>query len=647
MWKIKKVGNDKTIDYAVDELAKYLKMMDQDVKVQEDYNADECICVGYDYTYDSFLPKVADNELDDAIHICVKNKVGVITGTNSRSVLIAVYRYLKELGCAFIRPGVDNEVIPKCNPEETTVNVTEKASYRHREVCIEGATSYEHVSDMIDWIPKIAMNGYFMQFMKPYGFFRKWYNHEDNPYMEADTKSPEELDKIVAKLEDEIALRGLNYFAVGHSWNCEPLNVEGSYWEKEPEPPEHIRKYLAMLDGKRGWYHGVPLDTNLCYSNPEVQELMTNYAVKYCQEHSNIKYLVFWLADETGNRCECEKCKKGTFSDFYVQLLNMLDEKLTALNIDTKIVFSIKPNVPIKETFKSNKRILMMYAPIFRDLSESYPDSLDEFDVELPVFDENEKNLNRILRPIKNTVANLRNWQKVYDGDNEVYDYQLIWFIHENPGYMFCSKTMSKDIKNLKTIGVNGVNSCQVQRLFFPTALPMLTMAETLWNRETDFDEYCNRYFKEAFGNDGNALKEILTKIDQPKLTHIMETFESLNWEKTAGKETLDMLDVSYKAIEDLKALVERNVNNSEHPDAVKQSWNYLTYYVEFAKLYIDIWKASYGENDVEKAENSYDLLVDYLNKNEPVLNRVIDNFMFCSRLNHFFKKRSTPTVHE
>ena len=80
---------------------------------------------------------------------------------------------------------------------------------------------------------------------------------------------------------------------------------------------------------------------------------------------------------------------------------------------------------------------------------------------------------------------------------------------------------------------------------------------------------------------------------------------------------------------------------------ATRKSWEYLTYYPEFAKLYIDMWKASYGENDLPKTMKAYDTLCDFVNRNEMALNRVLDGFMFKSRLYHFFKKKGETTVHE
>ena len=116
---IKKIGENKAIDFAADELKYYLEKMDTSLNIQIVSQTDkDCICVGMCECFDSLLPKVEDKSIDDAIHIDVTGKKGVITGTNPHSVLIAVYRYLKELGVAFIRPGRDNEVIPKIKSDE-------------------------------------------------------------------------------------------------------------------------------------------------------------------------------------------------------------------------------------------------------------------------------------------------------------------------------------------------------------------------------------------------------------------------------------------------------------------------------------------------------------------------------------------------
>lgn len=651
IWKINILGTDRTTLFAANELAHYLVKMDASIEVcmvdEPVQSNSNCISLGCSTLFEQLLPPVNNKALDDAIYIDVKNASGIITGTNPRSVLIAVYRYLKELGCAFIRPGKDNEIIPACNPADHPVFVSEAASYRYREVCIEGAVSYEHVSDMIDWIPKVAMNGYYTQFVKPYGFFRVWYGHEANPYMPDESKTDEELAEIVAQLEDEIAERSLIYSAVGHSWSCECLGVDGSYWKKEAPPSEEIRKYLAMCNGERNWYGEVPLNTNLCYSNPEVQELMTDYMVKYAQEHPAVTNLVFWLADDEGNYCQCEECKKGTFVDFYVQMINLLDKKLTDLGMDTRIVFLLTHNIPVFEKINNKDRVIMMLAPIFRDFSEVYPESIgDEYNIDLPVFTESDSAIfGEFFKPMKNNIALLKKWQNEFSGDVEVYDYLLIWFHFMDPGYMFCAETISKDIKNFHASGINGISSCQGQRVFFPTGLPMVTMAETLWNRNAEFEKIRDDYLTSAFGKDGMKLGTLLEAIGKPEITRIMTSAEALDWNKTKGDETIALIKKSYDPINELEALIQHNVNDTSHPDAVKESWKYLEFYPEYARLYMDVWIASFGEADIEKTRQVAVKLVEYVNRNEKYLHRVLDGCLFRRRIYYFFNTHRLPGV--
>ena len=191
-WKLTQLGDNITVAYAADELHNYLSRMDRTARISriaarsyDEKNA-QALYIGCDAAFAHLLPKVEDPRRDDAVYINVSGGAGIITGTNPRSVLIAVYRYLRALGCAFLRPGKDGDIIPACSPQTTPVYIAEAASYRHRAVCIEGAVSYEHVADMIDFLPKIAMNGYFVQFKKPYEFFERWYQHGTNPTMPAE-----------------------------------------------------------------------------------------------------------------------------------------------------------------------------------------------------------------------------------------------------------------------------------------------------------------------------------------------------------------------------------------------------------------------------------------------------------------------------
>nr|MBQ4319975.1 hypothetical protein [Clostridia bacterium] len=168
-----KLGENKTVTYAYEELVRCLKQMDLglfiDMRIYDeaDESRSDILWLGIDGS--------VEKSIDDEILIDVKNGAGIITGSSERAVLLAAYRFLFELGCRWLRPGDDSEIIPKrsLTYEALTVSVSEKASYRHRAVCIEGMNSVEHVLNMIKWIPRVGMNGYFIQYQTPSGFFRR------------------------------------------------------------------------------------------------------------------------------------------------------------------------------------------------------------------------------------------------------------------------------------------------------------------------------------------------------------------------------------------------------------------------------------------------------------------------------------------
>ena len=270
--RIVPIGNDGVVLFAASELYRYLKRMDPgaDIMITRRKGYQESlqnvIWVGQDQAFSEKLPRVQDPVLDDAVYLSLKNSAGIVTGTNPRAVLIAVYRLLRENGCAFVRAGDDGEVIPRRSVASLSAEVCEAASSRHRAVCIEGAVSYENVLDTVQWIPKMGMNGYYVQFFTPHTFFERWYSHRENPTLEPEPLSGEDVQGMLASLVDEIKQRGLLYHAVGHGWTCEPFGVPGDSWDENEKPvSEKARRAFAEVNGVRDLWRGVALNTNLCY----------------------------------------------------------------------------------------------------------------------------------------------------------------------------------------------------------------------------------------------------------------------------------------------------------------------------------------------------------------------------------------------
>lgn len=639
-WKIKQIGTNTTVSYAVDELCYYLRSEGADVRVSrmivDDWNRDDTysLYVGCSGRLDEYLPPVEDCRLDDAIYVDVKRTSGVITGSNPRSVLIAVYRYLRELGFSFPRPGRSNDCIPVCIPEDSEVRVCEAAAYRHREVCIEGADSYEHIADMIDWLPKVALNGYFVQFSKPYCFFRQWYDHDGNPLMPHEELSDEDIDGMYKQLRVEIKKRDLLFHAVGHSWTCEPYGVPGTGWDvTDQKPPQAIAPYLAEVNGKRDWWGGVPLNTNLCYSDPAVRATLTDAITQYCADHPDMDFIHFWLADSVNSHCECPNCVE-TPTDYYVMMLNELDEKLTARGIQTKIVFLLYFDLlwaPARQTIRNQDRFVLMFAPITRTYSNSFTTPEEEVSaVTLPPY---QKNKLTLPKSVAENVAFLRKWQEIFHGDSFDFDYHMMWDHYNDPGSMSSSRLLHEDMKNLVRLGLHGMNSCQVQRAFFPTSMNMIAMAETLWDRDVSFEDIATRYFASAFGADGEAVRAYLERLSQ-----LFDPVWQRGEKTVVDEETARHFAEIPAVVDGFRPVVLAHLSDPALSASVKKSWEYLTYHADACLLFAHACEAR-AEGRQEIAADIYQELLAYFRRFEPQIHPVFDPLIFNSRMGRRFEK--------
>jgi hypothetical protein len=578
------MGTDSVVEFAAQELTLYLRRMsknrqiNQIVQEKNQNGADrQIICVGMmNDILKIVMPTVDDPKLDDAIYIDINNGGGIIAGDNPRAVLLAVYQFLTEAGCRWLRPGEYGEYIPLIDVAGLNIHVIEKASYRHRAICIEGAVSYENLAEMIDWAPKVGFNGFFIQFREAFTFFDRWYSHRNNPTKKKGSFSLETARKYVRLAVKEIKKRGLIYHAVGHGWTSEALGVPGLGWDPgtftlKPE----LTQYLAEVNMKREFWQGVPLNTNLCYSNIEVRTLIVGNIISYLCEHPQVDLLHFWLADAGNNHCECEACRALLPSDYYVRMLNELDEHLTREGLDTKIVFLIYFDLlwpPAVERIKNPGRFILMFAPITRSYSEPFIDATT-----IPTLPIYQRNALEFPTSVGENIAHLRQWQAIFNGDSFSYDYHLWREHYTDPSSYKIAKIINQDIKNLKTIGLNGFVSCQVQRVFFPTGLPMYVLGKTLWNDQLEFDTLAKDYLEHAFGKDGKRVEKYLAALsglfDPPYIRGEKPRINS-----RAAIEFASIQGV----IDDFRPIIQENIFTQKLPCQAK-SWEFLREHAWFA----------------------------------------------------------------
>lgn len=631
-WKIVKIGKSTITDFAASELKRYMNMMDSDNEYvimsfkEYDSSFSDALWIGENENF--LLPNVKDKKLDDGISINVHGQSGYITGTNPRSILIAAYRFLRELGCAFVRPGKDGEIIPRRNLKNVDVSVCEAASYRHRGICIEGAVSTQHVLSNIEWMPKVGMNAFFNQFLVPLTFYDRWYSHKNNPVYEAEKFTLKDAEGIMNASIEELKKRGLMYHAVGHGWTCEPFGIEGKSWDiKDYTIPEETKPFLALVNGKRELCGGIPLNTNLCYSASYVKDTIAKYAADYCIKNPEVDILHIWLADYFNNHCECENCIDKTPSDLYVDLLNRIDEEFTQKGIDTKIVFLTYFELlwaPIESKFNNPDRFILMFAPITRTYTDSLADA-ETYDLEklVPYV----KNKAEFPKTVSENLARLRSWQKHFKGDSFTFGYHYMWDHFRDPGYFEMAKVLFKDMKHLDKYNLNGMISCQNQRVFFPTGLGMIAMAEALWNKDTEFEMVSEKYFQDAFGENGKDVMTYLSTLSElfnpPYLRGECAVINAESALKYAKVETV---------VTEFKSVVNDNLAKGNLYDAQRKSWENLIEHGELCILLSKIFEnTSRGEFD--NADKEFEAAIDYARNIEAKLHNVFDVCLFFETL--------------
>ena len=475
-------------------------------------------------------------EKHDQFRIDMQRQNGYILGSNSRSVLLGVYHYLHTLGCRFPAPGKKYEIIPAITEDCLYISYAKSASFDHRGACIEGANSLENVLDFVDWLPKLGYNSFFLQFSVPYTFLARWYNHENNPFAwentdgangaapadakPADTrpsKKPYTLEDAVshtAVIESAMAQRGLLLHKVGHGWTGKALGFSSVAWQAEDRPLTAAqREITAQLHGVRDLFCHVPLNTNLCYSNPRAVDTFVKAVTDYAGEHPEVSCLHIWLADDCNNVCECDECRKSTPSDQYIHLLNRIDEALTAKHIQTKLVFLLYLELlwpPVKERLHNPDRFILMFAPISRTFEASY-----DLSQKLPPIPPYRRNHISLPSGLTENLSFLQGWQKTFSGDSFVYDYHLGRAHYGDLGYVHISRIASEDIKKLREMGLNGMISCQELRAGMPNWLPNYVMGHTLFDEELSFDQLVKEYYQAAYGKDYQTVIDYLSKLSE------------------------------------------------------------------------------------------------------------------------------------
>ena len=238
---------------------------------------------------------------------------------------------------------------------------------------------------------------------------------------------------------------------------------------------------------------------------------MAKAIVDYAQKHTNVDYLHVWLADGSNNHCECENCQKARPSDFYMMIMNELDELMTEKGLATRIVFIAYVDTlfaPEKVFINNPQRFSLLYAPITR----SYTSSITEETV-IPDAPDYVRNNWERPKAAEANLSHLRQWKKNWKGSSFSYEYHFWRQQYNDPGLMYISRRIYEDIRSLKVMGLDGFVEDGSQRSFFPNGFHIYIYAEALMNRNCDYDEVLDDYLQHIYGEAWKDVKEYLQSV--------------------------------------------------------------------------------------------------------------------------------------
>lgn len=519
MYTINVVTLNPVVNFAAEELKKYLRMMMPEcgeIFINYDRDAKDGLRLGLMSDFGLDTSEAEDLVLDDILHIDTDGENGIIAGSNHRSVLLAVYRYLRENGCFWLFPGIDGEYVPLRTVG--AVKYHKMAECRYRGQCNEGAEFQQNMMDVIDFTPKLGMNVFMLEFDTPKAYYDHYYNHTYNTA----NREPEPINADTVKqwkrqCEAEISKRGLQFHDMGHGWGAESFGISSvNGWVKEADNPvpEESREMLAMINGVRGLWNGVALNTQFCMSNHKARAIVADYITNYAKMHKNVDYLHVWLSDGAGNHCECDECRKKIPSDYYVMLLNDIDQRLTAAGLDTRVVFICYTDTtwaPLTEKLVNTKRFSFMLAAITRLYSSPVPEFVPE--KELTPFERN-KPSNYPVK-VEDYILHAKDWRRAGECPSLVYEYHFWVNQYQDPGTMWFSKLIHDDIHGYRKNGFDGLIEDGSQRSYFPNGFNFFVYAETLFDTSVDYESLKQTYFSHAYGENADKVMAYLTEISE------------------------------------------------------------------------------------------------------------------------------------
>jgi Domain of unknown function (DUF4838) len=430
----------------------------------------------------------------DGYRIEVKPSVIRLTAREPRGLLYAAYALLKEIGCSFVYPGEEEEVIPRLGLVKFPLGErVEEPLIEHRGLAFYGLdkTSVELGGKIIDWMAKNRFNLLLVS--------------EDRPSDVQGNAHAIIWREVAQDLLPEVQKRG---FIIDMSEHSTHVFFPRSLFAEHPE-------WFALNDGKR-------TPGQICYSNEEAIEYYARSQAAYAAQHPEIHILGTWPLDG-GGYCECESCRSP--ETVFKAAAGVADQvrsvrpDLTVEHLAYKLqTWQVPETVPVPENLS------VLFCPSSRDsLARSWVEATEQ---------------------ARGTYL-----FEYRTGDN----YHFLTNVWLRPEYakMIAGQAVDVGYRGVISLYVPIQN-------WWRTSFNEYFLAAAYWDNELDLEEELDRYCRMYYGGHARQVRQIfriiLTRLQNDYLHGAHNALDGKNGDPLSP----EGLEITLKAADEIKSIIDR-----------------------------------------------------------------------------------------
>ncbi|MBQ6819621.1 MAG: DUF4838 domain-containing protein [Clostridia bacterium] len=370
-----------------------------------------------------------------------------VSGLEKRSVLYGVYRLLEDVGCKWMFPGPEGEILPK----------TKTLQFKQGEIIDNPDFEVRASTDdtKMDEIP----DSYIIETLEKFDWAGK---NRLNTYFQGCNMFNGDM-YLRPMIMRELNKRGFRLEVGGHStWIYVRRELFG-------EKPELFRE----VDGVRR------ADGNFCSSNSEAVQMVVDGVGNLLKQVPAIECFHLWFEDTFGGSwCTCEKCKDLTPAQQMMNVIKAVALAYPQLHVDFILYHDSGDVSSITQQLPEN--ISAYYAPRER----CYAHRLSDPDCARNVVYHDQ------VRHAREVFASIYPFEYWTD---------MILF---NKMGINLQRTMHEDLFDYKDLGVNAITLLMFNRYsWFAYKLSMATFARHTWSMDCDYmavrKELCDIYYKD------------------------------------------------------------------------------------------------------------------------------------------------------